>query len=253
MHATLMHTYWHTPYILLSVVIAMVTSYLGLELARRYTRVGGFTAPIVLGAVLGYGIWAMHFIGMLAMQLPTNVEYQLPLTALSGAVAVGFLIAASVLLFQGQPTLPRILTSGTIAGIGIAVMHYTGMAALQLNATPVYDPVLVGLSVLIAVGAASAAFFLFSRVMTQDLARSTRAAVQTGAAGVMGVAIAGMHYVGMAAIGYLPEQMNAIVMSGVDVENLFYMVLGLTLVVFVTTATFVFVEASDRSAPIARD
>ena len=253
MNATMMHTYWNTPYILLSIVIAMITSYLGLELARRYTRVGGTTAPIVLGAILGYGIWAMHFIGMLAMQLPTNVAYGLPLTLLSGVSAIAFLIAASVLLFRGRPTLPRILTSGTIAGTGIVLMHYVGMAALQLNATPTYSPVLVGLSVLIAVGAASTAFFLFSRVIVSDLTRTVRTAVQLGASAVMGVAIAGMHYTGMAAIGYLPQPLNTTVVSGVDLQSLFYIVLGLTLMVFVITSTFVFVEASTRTRPAAGD
>ncbi|WP_407543074.1 MHYT domain-containing protein (plasmid) [Deinococcus radiomollis] len=253
MHATMMTTYWNASYILLSVVIAMITSYLGLELARRYTRVGGTASPIVLGAILGYGIWAMHFIGMLAMQLPTNVAYDLPLTLISGASAIVFLIAASILLFKGQPTIPRILASGTVAGTGIVLMHYVGMAALQLNARPEYNPVLVGLSVLIAVGAASVAFFLFSRVVTQNLTRTARAAIQTGAALVMGVAIAGMHYTGMAAIQYLPLPLNTMVVSGVDLQSLFYIVLGLTLIVFVITSTFVFVEASTKTTPTAGD
>ncbi|WP_164473478.1 MHYT domain-containing protein [Deinococcus psychrotolerans] len=224
-------------------IIAVITSGLALELARRYARVGGTVAPVVLGAVLGYGIWAMHFVGMLAMQLPVNVGYGLPLTLISGVSAIGFLVAASVLLFKGTPTIPRILTSGAIAGSGIVLMHYIGMAALQLNATPQYNPLLVGLSVLIAVGAAIVAFYLFSRVIVADLTRTARISVQLGASLVMGVAIAGMHYTGMAAISYLPQPLNTTPVSGVDFETLFYLVLSLTMVVFVAIAAFLFVEA----------
>ena len=252
MPAEMMHPTWNTPYILLSVLIAVLTSSLALELARRYTRIGGIFASTVLGAVLGYGIWAMHFVGMLAMQLPTNIAYSLPLTLISGVSAIGFLIAASLLVFQGRPSLPRLLASGTIAGIGIVLMHYIGMAGLQLDATPQYNPLLVATSVLIAVGAATVAFFLFSRVIVAELTRPVRTAIQLGASLVMGSAIAGMHYTGMAAIQYLPQSVTTTIVSGVDPENLFYLVLGLTLMVFVITSTFLFVE-STTSAPNAGD
>ncbi|MGY2893806.1 MHYT domain-containing protein [Deinococcus sp. UYEF24] len=244
MPVTMMHTYWNTPYVLLSIIIAIITSYLGLELARRFNRMGTTTPAVILGTVLGYGIWAMHFIGMLAMQLPTNVAYGLPLTLLSGVSAIAFLIAATLLLSKGTPTIPRILTSGVIAGAGILLMHYLGMAAIQINAAPHYQALPFALSVLIAVGAASVAFFLFSRVMVADLTRQVRTAVQLGAALVMGTAIAGMHYTGMAAVQYLPAAVNANVVAGVDPQNLFYLVLGMTLLVFVITSTFIFVEAS---------
>ena len=69
----------------------------------------------------------------------------------------------------------------------------------------------------------------------------------------MGVAIAGMHYTGMAAIQYLPLPLNTMVVSGVDLQSLFYIVLGLTLMVFVITSTFVFVEASTKTTPTAGD
>ena len=254
MQDAMMHTYWNTPYILLSVIIAVLASGLALELARRYTRVGGTLPSVILGAVLGYGIWAMHFIGMLAMQLPTNIAYGLPLTLASGASAIGFLVVASLLLFKGKPTIPRILTSGVIAGTGIVLMHYVGMAGLQLDAAPHYNLALVGVSVLIAVGAASTAFFLFSRVIVAELTRPVRTAVQTGASLVMGVAIAGMHYTGMGAIQYVPQQLNTTAISGVDPQNLFYLVLGLTLMVFVITCTFIFVESTtNRPAPTAGD
>ncbi|WP_181391984.1 MHYT domain-containing protein [Deinococcus irradiatisoli] len=247
MHDTMLHTDWNAPYILLSVIIAVLTSGLALELARRYTRIGTTVAPVVLGAILGYGIWAMHFVGMLAMQLPTNVVYGLPLTLISGVSAIGFLIAASVLLFKGTPTIQRILTSGTVAGSGIVLMHYVGMAALQLNATPQYKPLLVGVSVLIAVGAASVAFYLFSRVIVANLNRTARIKIQLGASLVMGAAIAGMHYTGMAAISYLPQPLNTTLMGGIDVQSLFYLVLGLTMLVFVSTATFLFIEFSTKT------
>ena len=227
--------HWNIPYVLLSVGIAIVTSFLALELARRFRQDAGWTAPVALGGILGYGIWAMHFVGMMAFELPTNVAYGLPLTILSGVCALVFLIGASAFMVQGTPTLLRIVGSGVIAGIGICLMHYLGMAALQINAVTSYIATPFALSILIAVVAASVAFFLFSRVMTAQLSVGLRLAVQFGASLVMGLAIAGMHYTGMAAVQYKAGSSVVTQLSGTDSQTLVYLVIGATLLVFVGT------------------
>ena len=231
----MMTHHWNLPFVALSVVIAVLTSFLALELARRFRPDEGLTAPMALGGLLGYGIWAMHFVGMMAFELPTNVTYGLPLTLLSGLCALVFLIGASVYLVRGTPTLPRIAVSGVIAGIGICLMHYLGMAALQVNAVTSYNPVPFALSVLIAVGAATVAFFLFSRVMTARLSLGVRLAVQLGASLVMGLAIAGMHYIGMYAVQFQNSPNLNLPVSGTDSQTMVYVVVGATLLVFVGT------------------
>ena len=255
MNDGMMTYHWNTAYIVLSVVIAISTSFFALELARRFRLDDAVWASLSLGGVLGYGIWAMHFIGMIAMELPTNVAYRLPLTLLSGVLAVGFLIAASVFMFRGAPTLLRILGSGVIAGTGICLMHYLGMAALEINAVSSYRPVPFALSVLIAVGAASVAFFLFSRVMTAAFSFGVRLSIQIGAALTMGAAIAGMHYTGMAAVQFKPSMTNiGNQVSGTDPQNLVYLIAGVTLVVFVATYIFILADQlSSRSSGAATD
>ena len=249
----MMTHHWNLPFVALSVVIAILTSFLALELARRFRPDEGLTAPLALGGLLGYGIWAMHFIGMMAFELPTNVTYGLPLTLVSGVCAMLFLIGASVYLVRGAPTLPRILVSGVIAGTGICLMHYLGMAALQINAVTSYNPVPFALSVLIAVGAASVAFFLFSRVMTARLSFVVRLAVQLGASLVMGLAIAGMHYTGMAAVQFENSPNLNLLVSGTDSQNMVYLVVGATLLVFVGTYISILADQMSTHTPNAAD
>ena len=134
-------------------------------------------------------------------------------------------------------------------------MHYLGMAALEINAVSSYRPVPFAISVLIAVGAAAVAFFLFSRVMTTAFSFGMRLAVQIGAALTMGFAIAGMHYTGMAAVQFKPSVTNiGNQVSGTDPQNLVYLIVGVTLVVFVATYIFILADQlSSKSAGAATD
>lgn len=248
MQETVMSHQWNVFYVVLSICIAAVTSFFALELARRFRQ--STVAGVALGALLGYGIWAMHFVGMQAFVLPASVSYALPLTLISGACAVGFLIAASIYMFRGQPTVPRILGSGSVAGLGICLMHYLGMAAMQVNALASYRPLPFALSVLIAVGAASVAFYLFSRVVASDVSRVTRVGLQAAASLVMGLAIAGMHYTGMAAIKLVPIPMSMTMMNGgSDPQAVVYLVVGVTMVVFVATYTFILADQLSTKVP----
>ncbi|MFJ6000099.1 MHYT domain-containing protein [Streptomyces sp. NPDC092370] len=149
---------------------------------------------LALGAAsIGCGIWTMHFIAMIGFHVEeTRVRYDAATTVLSLVVAVA-VVGVGVFLVGHRGTSGATLAiAGTVTGLGVAGMHYLGMAALRLDGDVGYDPVGVAVSVLIAIGAATAA--LWSAVTVRGFLASL------GASLVMGVAVSGMHYTGMAAV-----------------------------------------------------
>jgi diguanylate cyclase len=184
----------------LSIGVAILVSYTALRLAARVAAGERGSARIWLAAgalAMGVGIWSMHFIGMLALSLPIPLAYHVPTTLLSLAIAV--LTSGFALLLTSGTTLTTARLSGgaLVMGAGISAMHYTGMAAVAIVPGIDYEMGLVALSIAIAVSASFVALWLFFRLREghswrQRLARLT-------AAVVMGLAISGMHYVGMAA------------------------------------------------------
>jgi PAS domain S-box-containing protein len=189
----------YDPYLVaLSFAVACLASYAALDLggrimvSRRWVRLAWLaTAAIAMGG----GIWSMHFIGMLACVMPMPVSYDFGLTLLSLAVAIGVTAFGFFMIGTRRATLLQLALSGIFMGTGIVAMHYTGMAAMRMPGDISYDGVLVGLSVLIAIGASIAALWLAFRttVTWQRLL----------AAVVMGSAIAGMHYTGMTAATFV--------------------------------------------------
>ncbi|WP_141208612.1 MHYT domain-containing protein [Streptomyces griseorubiginosus] len=158
---------------------------------RRPERRAGWLA---LGAVaIGCGIWTMHFIAMIGFSVQgALVSYDTTKTLLSLAVAI-VVVSGGVFLVGYRGASPMTLaTAGTVTGLGVAAMHYLGMAAIHTNGTLHYDTVTVVLSVAIAIVAATAA--LWAAVSIHTLWASL------GASLVMGVAVTGMHYTGMAAV-----------------------------------------------------
>ena len=184
---------YDTTLVALSVLIAMVASYTALDLAGRMRVSSGWPRYGWLAAAamaMGGGIWSMHFVAMLAFSLPgMEVSYDLALTLISLALpiavtALGFLVGSRM----GAGPL-ALSASGLVMGIGIAVMHYAGMAAMRMPADLRYDHLWVAVSLLIAVVAAIVAIWLASRNVgfVQRLA----------AAVAMGLAVSGMHYAAM--------------------------------------------------------
>ncbi|MFF0746956.1 MHYT domain-containing protein [Streptomyces sp. NPDC004111] len=176
-------------------VMACLGAALGLRCTVRSLRHGSRKAGwLALGAVtIGCGIWSMHFIAMLGFKVHgASISYDVPLTFLSLAVAV-LVVGAGVFTVGYRGTAPRVLlTSGVLTGLGIGAMHYLGMAAMRMDGRLLYDPLVVTLSLLIAVVAATAALWA---------AVSIRGFLPTlGASVVMGIAVTGMHYTGMAAV-----------------------------------------------------
>jgi PAS domain S-box-containing protein len=189
----------YDPYLVaLSFAVACLASYTALDLGGRI-RVSGRWARLAWLATaaiaMGGGIWSMHFIAMLAFFMPMPVSFDFGLTLLSLVVAIGVTGLGFFMIGTRRATALQFVPSGIFMGIGIAAMHYTGMAAMRMPADLRYDRVLVALSVLIAIGASIAALWLAFRttVTWQRLL----------AAVVMGSAISGMHYTGMAAATFI--------------------------------------------------
>jgi PAS domain S-box-containing protein len=186
-----------------SVLIAIAASYAALDLAGRVTAASGRARAGWLsgGAIaMGIGIWAMQFKGMLAFRLPVPVEYHWPTVLASLLLAI--LASAVALYVVSRQKMGRVevLIGSVIMGGGVAGMHYIGIAAMRLPAIPRFSPVLVTLSILLAIF-----FSLLALLMAFDLREETRWAVwrRLGSATVMGVAVSSMHYTGMAALSFM--------------------------------------------------
>ena len=185
----------YNPYLVaLSILVAVFAAYTALDLGGRVKGAQGGTRRVWLWAAaiaMGGGIWSMHFIGMLAFTLPMTMSYDVGLTILSLLVAIVVTSGGFYVISYSNGSPLYLILGGIFMGLGIIAMHYTGMAAMQGNVQISYDPLLVALSVVIAIGAATIALWLAFR--TTDLAQKLVAAV------VMGLAISGMHYTGMQA------------------------------------------------------
>lgn len=172
----------------LSIIIAIFGSYVALDLGARIKLGWGWI--IGAAACLGVSIWSMHFVAMLSYQMGMLVSYDAIETA--GSLGIAIVMTGIGFALREQP-----LLGGILMGSGIAAMHYTGMAAMRMAAIPVYDPYLVTLSVGIAIAASGTALWLYAQRTTARITSSC----------VMGAAIAGMHYTGMAAVKFAPDTM----------------------------------------------
>lgn len=160
--------------VVISFVVAILASYTALNMAGRVVGSTGVAARIWLtggGIAMGIGIWAMHFIGMLAMDVSMRLNYNLPQTALSMFIAIGASLFALWLVSRDHLRRRRLSTGAVILGTGIVAMHYTGMAALQVEPAIVWDMRWVALSVVIALLASLAALWLTFR-LRRDAPRS---------------------------------------------------------------------------------
>ena len=219
----------------LAYAMSCVGGYLGLRcvtLARAYTRMAraGWLclAAVAIGAV---GIWAMHFIAMLGFTVPGEpILYNVPLTAGSMLLAVGVVGVGLFIVGFGDAQASdqrvwdrwaRLLAGGVIIGVGVAAMHYMGMSAMSMPGSMSYNVPLVALSVVIAIVAGTAALWIGTWI------RGSAATV--GAALVMGVAVCGMHYTGMAALRVHGGSMPSVAVRAVS---------GVTVVSGATAASF---------------
>jgi NO-binding membrane sensor protein with MHYT domain len=144
-------------------------------------------------AIGGTGIWLMHFMAIVGFDVPsTVVRYDVPMTLASVVIAVVIVGAGLLIVGMGRPRVWKLLIGGPVTGLGVAAMHYTGMAAIRMGGVMSFDSTRVGASVVIAVVAATVALW-FALVI-----RGATATV--GAALLMGAAVCAMHYTGMSAV-----------------------------------------------------
>ncbi|MDR6937453.1 EAL domain-containing protein [Luteibacter sp. 3190] len=218
--------------VVFSLIVAVLASYTALNMAGRVASTRGRASALWLvgGSVaMGFGIWSMHFVGMLAFRLPIQVGYDLGLTVLSLVIAI--VSSAFALWLVCLEALPRRRLAGgaLLLGAGIAAMHYTGMAAMKMEPGVIYDPWLFAASIVIAVIASGAALWIAFR-LRRDGERVAFA--RLGASLVMGCAIVGMHYTGMAASQFPLGSWCGAANTGIDPKWLAVVVILVSLAVF---------------------
>src|SRR5258705_2655616 len=219
----------HDPYLVaLSILVASFASYTALDLSGHAGVARGFARSVWLvtaAITMGGGIWSMHFVAMLAFIMPTPMSYDIGLTTLSLVVAM-FVTGGGFYVINRQSESPlRLVLSGIFMGLGIAAMHYTGMAAIRGHAELSYDLLLVAVSLVIAIGASTVALWLAFR--TTDLGQRLVAPV------VMGLAISGMHYTAMRAAIFTAHDPahEAQVNESLDQTSVALAVSGLTVII----------------------
>ena len=233
--AAMHHTGAHDPLLVtLSLFIAIATSFTALDLFGRVRTLDGLVRSFWLLAAaiaMGGGIWAMHFVGMLAFHVPgVEFEYAFGLTAVSfvlpiAAAALGFEVAAR----RASRPVP-LLVGGAIMGLAIATMHYTGMAAVRFAGEIHYLWPWVAVSIAIAIIAATTALWIANL--------DTRVWQRVVAAIVMGLAIAGMHYTAMHGVDLHVDASGAAELAhGMSRTTLAGLVTGATLLVLLLTIT----------------
>ena len=177
----------------LSVLIAVSASYAALDLAGRVTAARGLTRSAWLtgGAVsMGIGIWAMHYIGMLAFRLPVPVSYHWPTVLLSLLAGISCSAFALMLVSRQRMSFRYAVIGSLIMGSGIAALHYIGMAAMRLAAICQFDHLVVTLSVLLAIVFSLAALWLAFYFREEHKGMLW---CKVGGAVIMGGAISAMH------------------------------------------------------------
>jgi signal transduction histidine kinase/DNA-binding NarL/FixJ family response regulator len=252
-----MDSSYSLPLVVLSYVVAVLASHVTLSLAQRLRPHGGDAGPahtphwpwIIGGAFsMGTGIWSMHFIGMLAFHLPIEMVYDLGLTAASYVIAVVVSGFALLIFRHNDPTVRGIAVPGLFIGFGICAMHYTGMAAMKMTPAIDYDPVLFAASVVIALGAAMAALWIaFSLPQGHRHLRWHKLV----AASVMGAAIVGMHYTGMAAANFSHDAVSLASGPGIDTTWLAITISAFTFLILGSTLLLSVIDAQLQST-IAR-
>ncbi|MET0355266.1 MAG: MHYT domain-containing protein, partial [Cellvibrio sp.] len=203
--ATLVHGTYNPWLVWLSILIAIGSSYIGLQIAAMSSRAPkGLHAQIALltgSLAMGGGIWSMHFIGMLAFRVGSHVHYD-PLITLGSMGPSVFASWVALHMIASEAINPkRLLLGGVLVGAGIGTMHYSGMAAMHMDMTLKYDPWWFGVSIWVAVVLAILALWIrfglrkqrWLSLLQQNLLASM----------VMGFAIAGMHYTGMKAARFI--------------------------------------------------
>ncbi|HTA35783.1 MAG TPA: MHYT domain-containing protein [Solirubrobacteraceae bacterium] len=252
MHAQQLPTHNDIGLVCVSVAAAIVASYVALDLAHRAVDSRDWHGRLWTagaGVTMGLGIWSMHFIGMLALEMSMPVSYDGPLVILSLLAAV---IGASVsfsVVARPQVSRRGVLSAAAFMGFAIAAMHYLGMASMQTDAVIHWNLLLVALSLAIGFGASLFGLWLIVRVRTSaggfGMVRRLAAAV------LLGFGIAGLHYTAMSASSFWPTMSGITSPHGLRTNSL---VVLLAAGAFVMLAVLIAGAAVDqRRAALASD
>ncbi len=206
----------------LSILIAILASYTAFHsvssLISAPTRSVRLIRLLVGATIMGAGIWAMHFTGMLALDMPQTILFEPVLTVASVLIAIlasggAFLIAASA-----RHNIGAMLSGGLVLGAGIGGMHYVGMAAMRLEAVVKYDPLLFLAYILVAVGLSSSALWLLLKDRDGRKSSSSKSSGlnRIGSAALMGLSISVMHYTGMSATYFVTALNPSSPVEGLD-------------------------------------
>ncbi len=200
------HGSHNMPLVILSIILAIFSSYTALELISRYKfsrrSITGKYWFIGASIAMGCGIWAMHFVGMLAHQINLEVHYK-PFLLI---VSMIFPIMTSGIAFYilNRSIRQRMLIlSGTILAIGMLAMHYIGMEAMIVDAHIQYDRFWFFISIVIAIISSNLAIQIFAAFRDRHI--YNKVWIKVMAAVFLGVAISGMHYAGMKATIFISE------------------------------------------------
>jgi len=223
------YDYW---LVALSVFIAVCASYVALDLGGRISAARGLTkvAWHSGGAiVMGLGMWSMHYVGMEAFTLPVPVQYHVPTVLLSLSAAIFASVVALFVMSRSTFKWLGVIAGSIAMGGGIASMHYVGIAGMRVDATPHWNTAIVALSVLIAIVGSLAALLLAFRFRSE---MRELVPAKFASAVLIGIAVAGMHYTGMAAASWAPSVLrrdlsNAMTVSASGVATVTLLVLGL--------------------------
>jgi diguanylate cyclase (GGDEF)-like protein len=218
-----------------SLLVAMLASYTALDMAARIVAAPPRAARWWLAggaSAMGLGIWSMHFVGMLAFSLPIPLGYDPALTLLSLALAIACSAFALWLVVQQVLPWQRLCAGALLMGAGVSAMHYTGMAAMRMTPAIHYAPGLFAASVAIAVAASGAALWTAFRLRRHT---SRVRLLRACAAVVMGCAVVGMHYTGMAAAQFAEASVCGAARPGASNNWLALLIIVVTLAVLALT------------------
>jgi len=221
----------------LAYLISCLGCFLGLQCTARARAMEGaararwlLLAAVSIGAT---GIWVMHFIAMLGYTINGQaITYNVPVTILSMVIAITVVAGGLFIVGFGRAgDRSRLLLGGSILGIGVAGMHYMGIWAMRMPDTMGFSPALLILSVIIAMVAGTAALWAASTLngLTATLVASL----------IMGVAVSGMHYTGMAALHVYHAPSGGMLAMGAGASPtsfLLPLILGISIVTFLVTA-----------------
>lgn len=205
--ARLIEGFYNLPLVLLSLIVAIFASFMAFNVAGQAAVTEEKSRKnILLGTgslALGGGIWSMHFLGMTAFDLCLPVDYNVSITALSALPGIAAAWVALNLLIRSKITVHEIVIGGILVGAGIGTMHYSGMAAMEMAPLLRYDLPIFLLSIVVAVALAMLSLWIKFGITAATRSKDLLGKHVVLASVVMGLAIAGMHYTGMAAARFV--------------------------------------------------